>query len=126
MDESEEQQTEIIEKTAHRKTVWRISLLTREGAEFVVALPPEGEPEAWGTQMVEQHAKWAKKSLDAARQLGERLEAGPLSYIGGSCAERNVLVLNRDNKLFIVGWPPDKVDGQILEKTKKLVASWDS
>jgi len=126
MDESGEQQTEIIEKTAHRKTVWRISLLTREGAEFVVALPPDGEPEAWGTQMVEQHAKWARKSLDLARQLGERLEAGPLSYIGGSCAERNVLVLNRDNKLFVVGWPPDKVDGQLLERTKKLVASWDS
>ena len=126
MDESEEQQTEIIEKTAHRKTVWRISLLTREGAEFVVALPPEGEPEAWGTQNVELHAKWAKRSLELARQLGERLEAGPLSYIGGSSAERNVLVLNRDNKLFVVGWPPDKVDGQLLERTKKLVASWDS
>jgi DNA-binding NarL/FixJ family response regulator len=126
MDESEDQQTEIIEKTAHRRTVWRISLLTREGAEFVVALPPEGEPEAWGTQMVEQHAKWARRSLESARQLGERLEAGPLSHIGGSCAERNVLVLNRDNKLFVVGWPPDKVDGQLLERTRKLVASWDS
>src|SRR5580698_9050806 len=127
MDEmGDQQQTEIIEKTAHRKTVWRISLLAREGAEFVVALPPEGEPEAWGTQNVEQHAKWARRAQDLARQLGERLEAGPLSYIGGSSAERNVLVLNRDNKLFVVGWPPDKVDGQLLERTKKLVASWDS
>jgi CheY-like chemotaxis protein len=126
MDECEDQQTEIMENMAHRKTVWRIALLTREGAEFVVALPPEGEPEAWGTQNVEQLAKWARRTMESARQLGERLEAGPISYIGGSCAERNVLLLNRDNKQFVVSWPPDKVDGQLLEKTKKLVASWDS
>ena len=126
MDEDSEQQTEIIEKTEHRKTVWRISLLTREGAEFVVAVPPEGEPEAWGTQNVEQQAKWARRAMEITRQLAERLEAGPLSHIAGISAERNMLLLNRDNKLFVVGWPHDKVDGQLLEKTKKIVASWDS
>ena len=79
MDESGEQQTEIIEKTAHRKTVWRISLLTREGAEFVVALPPEGEPEAWGTQQRGTARQMgARAPWNLARQLGERLEAGPL------------------------------------------------
>jgi hypothetical protein len=46
--------------------------------------------------------------------------------MAGSSAERNVLVLNRENKLFVVGWPPEKADSQLLEKTKKLVASWDS
>lgn len=128
MDESAEQQTEVMEKTAHRRTVWRISLLTREGAEFVVAVPPEGEPEAWGTQTAEQQAKWTKRAMELSLQLGERLEAGPLSHIAGTSAERNVLLLNRENKLFIVGWPSDKTDGhgQLLEKTKKLVASWDS
>ena len=126
MDEDSEQQTEIIEKTEHRKTVWRISLLTREGAEFVVALPPEGEPEAWGTQYPEQQAKWARRAMEVTRQLGERLEAGPLSHIAGTSSERNMLILTRENKLFVVGWPPDKADSQLLEKTKKLVASWDS
>jgi len=126
MDEAGEQQTEIIEKTAHRKTVWRISLLTREGAEFVVAIPPEGEPEAWGTQAAERQAKWTRRAMEISRQLGEKLEAGPLSHIAGTSAERNVLALTRDNKLFLVGWPADKTDGQLLEKTKKLVASWDS
>jgi CheY-like chemotaxis protein len=126
MDEDMEQQTEIIEKTAHRKTVWRISLLTREGAEFVVAIPPEGEPEAWGSQNVDLQAKWTRRAMEISRQLGERLEAGPLSHVAGTSAERNVLTLTRDNKTFLVGWPPDKVDSQLLEKTKKLVASWDS
>ncbi len=126
MDEAGEQQTEIIEKTAHRKTVWRISLLTREGAEFVVAIPPEGEPEAWGTHAVEQQAKWTRRAMEIARQLSERLEAGPLSHLAGTSTERNVLALTRDNKQFLVGWPADKTDGQLLEKTKKLVASWDS
>jgi DNA-binding NarL/FixJ family response regulator len=126
IDEEGQGQTEVIEKTAHRKTVWRISLLAREGAEFVVAVPPEGEPEAWGTQLAEQQAKWTRKAMEITRNLSEKLEAGPLSYISGGSAERNVLALIRDNKVFLVGWPPDKVDGSILEKTKKLVASWDS
>jgi DNA-binding NarL/FixJ family response regulator len=126
MDEDSEQQTEIIEKTAHRKTVWRISLLTREGAEFVVAIPPEGEPESWGNQNADLHAKWTRRAMELARQLGERLEAGPISHIAGTSAERNVLALTQQNKLFLVGWPPDKTDGQLLEKTKKLAASWDS
>jgi len=126
MDEDMEQQTEIIEKTAHRKTVWRISLLTREGAECVVAIPPEGEPEAWGSQNTDLQAKWTRRAMEISRQLGERLEAGPLSHIAGTSAERNVLTLTRENKLFLVGWPPDKMDSQLLEKTKKLVASWDS
>jgi DNA-binding NarL/FixJ family response regulator len=126
IDEEEHEQTEIIEKTAHRKTVWRISLLAREGAEFVVAVPPEGEPEAWGTQLAEQQAKWTRRAMEITRNLSEKLEAGPLSYISGASAERNVLALIRDNKVFLVGWPPDKVDGSMLERTKKLVASWDS
>jgi len=126
MDESETQQTEIIEKTAHRKTVWRISLVAREGAEFVVAVPPEGEPEAWGTQLADAQARWTRSAMDIVRKLSERLEAGPISHIAGSNSERNVLALSRDNKLFLVGWPHDKSDGQLLERTKKLVASWDS
>jgi DNA-binding NarL/FixJ family response regulator len=127
MDEmGDQQQTEIIEKTAHRKTVWRISLLAREGAEFVVAVPPEGEAEAWGTQTAELQAKWTRRAMELTRQLGERLEAGPISHIAGNSAERNVLALTRENKVYLVGWPPDKTDGQLLEKTKKLVASWDS
>jgi len=37
-----------------------------------------------------------------------------------------MLVLNRENKSFIVGWPPDVAAGPLFEKSKKLVSSWDS
>jgi DNA-binding NarL/FixJ family response regulator len=125
-DEQEQQQTDVIEKNSHRQNVWRISLMTKEGAEFLVAVPPEGEPEAWGTAVADQQAKWVRHAMEITRNLSEKLEAGPISYISGSSAERNVLSLIRDNKVFLVGWPHDKVDGSVLEKTKKLVASWDS
>ncbi|HTR43755.1 MAG TPA: response regulator [Pseudomonadales bacterium] len=125
-DEQEQQQTEVIEKNAHRQNVWRISLMTREGAEFLVAVPPEGEPEAWGTQLAEQQAKWLKRAMEITRSLSEKVEAGPISHISGNSAERNVLAMTHGNKVFLVGWPHDKVDGSLLEKTRKLVASWDS
>ena len=125
-DEDEQQQTDIIEKNTHRQNVWRISLMTKEGAEFLVAVPPEGEPEGWGTGTAEQQAKWVRRAMEITHKLGEKIEAGPISHISGTSAERNVLALTRDKKVFLVGWPHDKVDGSVLEKTKKLVASWDS
>ena len=48
---------------SHRKTIWKLSLLVREGAEFVIAVPPEGqgEPEAFGTQAVDL-AGWTRRT----------------------------------------------------------------
>ena len=56
---------ESVEQAAHRKTIWKLALLTREGAEFVVAVPAEGqgEVEALGTQSVR-----AACPLDAPRR----------------------------------------------------------
>ena len=67
-------------RPAHRKTVWKLSLLTREGADFVIAIPPEGlgEPEAIGTQIVTPLVQWTRHAAAIARRLGERLEAGPV------------------------------------------------
>ena len=126
LDEADEHQAELSERTAHRKTVWQLSLLTRDEAEFVVAIAPGGQPEALGTQMGGQQAKWARRAMEISLQLGERLEAGPLSHIDGASAERNVLALTRENKLFLVGWPPGATNGHLFEKSKKLVALWDS
>jgi CheY-like chemotaxis protein len=118
---------EAAEDAAHRKTIWKLSLLTREGAEFIISIPPEGlgEPEALGTQIVTPLVKWTRHAAVLARQLGERLEAGPVLQIGGQNLERQVLVLDREEKLFLVGWPADAT-GNLLEKSRKLVASWDS
>jgi hypothetical protein len=117
-----------IEQTAHRKTIWKLALLTREGAEFVIVVPPEGqgEIETMGTQPSEPLAKWARRAVETAKRLGERIEAGPLSHIAGHNLERQMLVLNRGNECFLVGWPPNVAAGPLLEKSKKLVSSWDS
>ncbi len=116
-----------IEHSEHRKTVWKLSLLTREGADFVIAIPPEGrgEPEAIGTQGVTQLVRWTRHAAAIARRLSERLEAGPVLQVNGQNMERQVLVLDREEKLFLVGWPAENADN-LLEKSKKLVASWDS
>jgi CheY-like chemotaxis protein len=113
---------------SHRKTIWKLSLLTREGAEFVVSVPPEGlgEPEALGTQAVESLAVWTRHAAKVAKKIGDKLEAGPLSHIAGSSLEKQYLVLPHGEKSFLVGWPPDAAAGQLLEQSKKLTASWDS
>ena len=118
---------EAAEDAAHRKTVWKLSLLTREGADFVIAIPPEGmgEPEALGTQMVTSLVQWTRHAATIARRLGERLEAGPILKVTGQNMERQVLVLEREELLFLVGWPVEAT-GNLLEKSRKLVASWDS
>lgn len=115
------------EQSAHRKTIWKLALLTREGAEFVVSIPPSGmgEPEAIGTQGVAQLADWARSAAKIARRLGDRLESGPVLQIAGQSVERQVLVLNHEDKVFLVGWPANATD-KLLEKSRKLVASWDS
>ena len=118
---------EAAEDFAHRKTVWKLSLLTREGADFVISIPPEGmgEPEALGTQMVTSLVQWTRHAAAIARRLGERLEAGPILQVTGQNMERQVLVLEREERLFLVGWPVEAT-GNLLEKSRKLVASWDS
>ena len=119
---------ESVEQAAHRKTIWKLALLTRENAEFVVVVPAEGrgEVEALGTQSVQPLAKWTRRAMEVARRLGEHVEAGPLTYLGGHNLERQLLVLPREDKSFLVGWPPNVETGPLLEKCKKLVASWDS
>ena len=117
-----------IEQNAHRKTIWKLALLTREGADFVIAVPPEGqgEVETMGVQPSESLAKWARHAAESTRRLSERIEAGPLSHVAVHNLERQMLVLNQDNKCFLVGWPPDVAAGPLLEKSKKIVSSWDS
>jgi hypothetical protein len=61
-----------------------------------------------------------------AERLGERLEAGPLSHLAAGNLERRLLLLPGDRKTFSVAWPLEIEQDQLLEKTKKLVASWDS
>ena len=116
-----------IEDATHRKTIWKLSQLTREGADFVLAVPPEGqgEPEAVGTQSIASLAHWTRQADTIARRLGEKLEAGPLLHVTGQNLERQVFLTSRGDRTYLVGWPTDAT-GNLPEKTRKLVASWDS
>jgi DNA-binding NarL/FixJ family response regulator len=116
-----------MESAAHRKTIWKLSQLTREGVDFILAVPPEGqgEPEAIGTQGIASIAHWSRRADEIARRLGEKLEAGPLSHISGQNLERQVLLVSHGDKAFLVGWPAEAT-GNLPEKTRKIAASWDS
>jgi len=129
MDENANPSTETqVVDAGHRKMIWKLSLLTREGAEFVISVPNagQGEPEALGTQSTDQLAAWTRRAAEVARELGEKIEAGPLLHITGHNPEKQLLVLPREDKSFLVGWPPAADPNQLLDQSKKLVASWDS
>ncbi len=113
----------------HRRTVWKLSLLARAGAEFVVAVPPEGQGahEALGTQAetAGHYADWTRRATEIIKRMGDAVDAGPLLHLDGNNLERQLFLIPRENKTFLVGWPPEASNG-LLKKTEKLIASWDS
>ena len=113
----------------HRRTVWKLSLLARAGAEFVVAVPPEGQGahEALGTQVqtAGHYAHWTRRATEIIKRMGDAVDGGPLLHLDANNLERRLLLIPWENKNFLVGWSPELSEG-LLEKTKKLVASWDS
>jgi CheY-like chemotaxis protein len=129
MDESNNLSSEVQSDDArHRKTIWKLSLLAREGAEFVIDVPPEGEgePEVLGTQSAEPMSRWTRRATETVRRLGDKIEAGPLSHVTGNNLEKQLMVLPHGNHSYLIGWPPDAATRPLLERSKKLVASWDS
>lgn len=115
------------EDAVHRKTVWRLATLAREGAEWVVALPyAEGaEPEGWGTEATTELAGWMHHAVDVTNRFSELLDAGALVHIQTKTQDRQVVMLPQEEKLFLVAWPLN-AEANRVEQTKKLVASWDS
>jgi hypothetical protein len=126
MDETANPSLDSEESDLHRKTMWKLSLITRERAEFVVSVPLDGtEPEALGTQNMDTLAPWTKHAAEIAQRLGERLEAGPLSHVGCVSPERQLILLANNTHAFLLGWPPESEEN-LLEKSRQLVASWES
>jgi len=126
MDEFAHQDPDSSEDAEHRKTVWRLSAMTRDGAEWVVSLPQSGNCEGWGTQAAEELSKWTRLANESCKRLAERIEAGPLTYIHGRGLERRIVLLPWIEKTMLVAWPPSAETGKLLEQTKKLAATWDS
>jgi CheY-like chemotaxis protein len=115
-----------IEETQHRTTVWRLSALTREGAEWVVSVPAAGPPEGCATQAAEEVGKWMRQAGESCKRLSERLDTGPLSHLEGQSLERRLILVPWDDKTFMVAWPLGTDAQRTLEQTKQLVATWDS
>lgn len=127
IDENAAPSAESTEENTHRKTIWKLALLTREGAEFIVSAPVQGEAEAFGTRSVTKFGDWTRKTAAIVKRMGEKIDAGPLSHVSSSNIERHVLLLPQEDKSFLVSWPAENTDrSHLLEKSKKLVASWDS
>jgi hypothetical protein len=126
MDETANADPSSIEDAEHRKTVWRLSALTREGAEWVVSVPAAGNAEGWGTQSAEEYGNWMRQTLETCKRLSERIESGPLSHVQARGLERRLVLFPWPEKSFLVAWPPDADASRLLEQTKKITASWDS
>ena len=111
-----------------KETVWRLATLTREGGEWVVALPSDASSpaEGWGTQSANEFAGWMRYASEAANRLSEKIEAGPWSHVQAQNLERKMVLLPAKNKTFLVAWPPGADSSAICEQTKKIVTSWES
>ena len=126
LDELANPQTEHVQRNEHQKTVLRLALMASEGADFVVTSDASGKVETIGAASAEPMAAWARKALENSKRLGDRLGAGPLLHVSGGGLQVRLSVLPQDGKSVLVGWPADTAESQSLERTKKLVASWDS
>lgn len=115
------------ESAQHRRTMWKLSQLTRESAEFIIAIPRagQGEPDALGTQNTAELSRWATRAEKVARELGDRIGAGPLSHVAGHGLERKVVMMPHGEKIFLTGWPLE-ADDNMVDKTKKISAAWES
>ena len=119
---SPESETEMV----HRRTVWRLASLTREGADFIVVVPQGGKAEGWGTENTEELAKWASAASKVCHQMAHSVEAGPLLHLEARALDHRLVLLPKKKQTYLVGWPTDADPARLPERSKKLVASWDS
>jgi CheY-like chemotaxis protein len=122
------QSSEDTEQADHRKTVWRLASLTRAGADFVVSMPrgPEGTAQGWGTEATQEFGLWMRQALETCHKLARDLQAGSIAHLEGRSLDHQIVLLPEEDTAYLVGWPCDKKVTQLSEKSKQLVASWDS
>lgn len=113
---------------SNRKTVWRLTALSRAGADFVVAAPRDAKvaAEGWGTEVSQEIAGWSRQVLETSQRITQLLQAGPLLHLEGAGMDHRVVVLPQDDKTYVVGWPAEGKTPRLAEQSKQLVESWDS
>jgi CheY-like chemotaxis protein len=114
------------ETVMHRKNMWRLAAMTREGVDWVVSVPANGDAEGCGTEATNEMAELVRLANETCKRLSEQLDAGPLSHLDGRTFDRHVLMLPWDSKSFLTAWPMEAEPSRLLEQTKKIVGAWDS
>jgi CheY-like chemotaxis protein len=99
-----------------------------DGVEFVLTMkaPEQGGFEARGLESPERMVAWSKQTMDRFRDLGERLQAGPVEQIEALGPQRNVALAKQGDTEFCVGCKNSMTQEQIRDTMKKVLALWAS
>ena len=99
-----------------------------EGIEFVLAMKPGEDTHdvARGLENPERMAAWARQTLSAFRELGDRLHAGQLDRVDGLGPQRNVSLAFQNETEFCLGWKASMKADQMRDMTKKVFTLWAS
>jgi CheY-like chemotaxis protein len=99
-----------------------------EGVEFVLTTkgPEQGQFEARGLENPEHLEAWTRQTLNRFRDLGERLQAGPLEQIEALGPQRHVALKQSADTALCVGWRATLSGEEVRERMKKVVALWVS
>lgn len=116
-------------EAAHRTTVWRLSSMTKAGADFVVTLPQATDKpaEAWGTELNPELANWIRQTVTTCQNLSTTLQLGPLLQVEGYGSEQQMVLLPSEQRTFLISWPAAaRTIENLSEEAKQLAAIWDS
>ncbi len=108
--------------------VARLTAVAYEGAEFVMTVSAKKEDtvKGWGIRDVERLGAWVRQAEKTAQRLGVKFNAGPLSHIAGHNPGKHILVMPRNGRTLVIGWPPETDPRHLFERSKKLADSWAS
>lgn len=112
------------------KFISRVTAMACEGADFVVTIPVTKEDTAKGFGNIQDTgplADWARQAETAARRLGAKFGAGPLTHVAANNLERHLLLLpDSKGRTLVIGWPPKADPARLFEQSKKLAETWAS
>ena len=103
-----------------------IGLTRYNGVQFIVAVPPRGEIQAWGLESPEHVSEWTAESLKAFSDLGDRLQAGPLQQLTGLSPASHVALAESGQGGLCVGFRSMLRSDEVRETMRNILAKWTS
>ena len=105
----------------------QLAPLTRcEGVEFALVLKSAETTgfESRGLENPQPVADWSREAMARFRELGERLQGGPLQQLEGYGPNRHIALARHTDLDFCVGWNRHCDKRDISESMKKVLALW--